>query len=88
MNSMLFGLLPLLVIATWAAGSVLVERAWQQRAPGAEILATMLCVGFCLAAIAALAWAMPQPGQNWSDAPLSHIAPRGPSSLEGPATGR
>ncbi|AYO83690.1 hypothetical protein [Methylobacterium brachiatum] len=88
MNSLLFGLLPLLIIATWAAGSVLVERAWHQPAPAGQILASMLCVGFCLAAIAALAWAMPQTGQNWSDAPLSHIAPRGPSSLDGSATGR
>lgn len=69
MNSMLLGLFPLLVVLTWSAGYVLVERAWRQHAPGRHIAAALLCAGFSLAAIAALAWAMPQPGQNWSDAP-------------------
>jgi hypothetical protein len=63
MNAMLTGLFPLLIVATWGAGSILVERAWHQRAPAGQIVAALLCVGFCFAAIAALAWAMPQPDQ-------------------------
>jgi hypothetical protein len=55
MNAMLTGLFPLLIVATWGAGSILVERAWHQRAPAGQIVAALLCVGFCFAAIAALA---------------------------------
>lgn len=87
MNAMLTGLFPLLIVATWGAGSVLVERAWHQRAPAGQIVVALLCVGFCFAAIAALAWAMPQPDQNWSDAPMGRIVRQGPSALEAPIPG-
>lgn len=85
MNAMLLGLFPLLAILTRRANYVLVERAWRQRAPARPIGAALLCVGFSHAVIAALAWAMPQPGQNGSDAPLRRIVPDGPASLAEPA---
>jgi hypothetical protein len=87
MNGMLLGLLPLLVNLTWSAGYVLRERAWRQRAPARQIVAAILGVGFSLAAIGAQAWAMPQPGQNWSDAPLRRTVPHGPTPLDGPGAG-
>lgn len=88
MNSMLLGLFPLLVVLTWSTGYVLVERAWRQHAPGRHIAAALLCAGFSLAAIAALAWAMPQPGQNWSDAPLRRLVPDDKPALDEPTAGR
>lgn len=88
MRSMLAGLFPLLIVATWSAGSVLVDRACHQRAPAGQILAARLCVGFCFAAIAALAWAMARPDQNRSDAPMGRIVRQGPSALEAPISGR
>jgi hypothetical protein len=88
MNSMLFGLLPLLIVATWGACYVLLERALYFRAPATQIVTALLCVGFCLAAIAALAWAMPQQNENWSDAPLGRIVRHGPTSLDEPMTHR
>ncbi|MGU3468445.1 hypothetical protein ACLBXO_26695 [Methylobacterium sp. C33D] len=88
MNAMLLGLVPLLIILTWSAGYVLVERAWRQRGPGHHIVAAILCAGFSLAAIAVLAWAVPQPGQNWSDAPLGRLVPDDRPALHEPAAGR
>lgn len=88
MNSMLLGLCPLLIIATWGAGAVLLERATHFRRPLPHVITALLCVGVCLAAIAALAWATPQPGQNWSDAPLRQIAPHEETPLDDSAVGR
>jgi hypothetical protein len=79
MKSMLVGLFPLLVIATWVAGFVLAECAWRHRSLATLTLAAVLCVTFSLAAIATLAWIAPQLGQDWSDAPLEHIESRSSS---------
>lgn len=88
MYSMSSSLFPLLVVGTWAAGYVLVEHDWYHRAPAHQIFAALLCVGFSLAAIAALVCAMPRPEANWSAAPLRRIVPHNPSSLDEPIVGR